>query len=72
MKYYSYNEYNPDSPLADETGGYVVTMSEEEILNEYWDYWCKRMTEIGKDPEVMTFQDCIDDWVVGRWAWESK
>ena len=29
MRYYSYNEYDPESPLADETGGYVVTKSED-------------------------------------------
>jgi hypothetical protein len=71
MRYWSYNEYDPDSPLADETGGYVVTLSEKEILDRYWDYWCKRMYEVGKDPEVHTFQDCIDDWVIVNWAWES-
>jgi hypothetical protein len=45
MIYYCYNEYDPDSPLADETGGYVVTKSEAEIRSEYWPYWYKRMCD---------------------------
>lgn len=75
MKYYSYNEYDPDSPLADHTGGYVVTLSEEEILNQYWDYWYGRMCQkFGKDEvdDIYNKQDCIDDWVVVHWAWEVK
>jgi len=75
MKYYSYNEYDPESPMADELGGYVVTMSEEEILKEYWPYWYERMCEnFGKNfvDEIYSPADCIDDWCIVHWAWESK
>ena len=55
-----------------EFGQHVVeTWSEEQILESYWDYWCKRMTEVGKDPEVHTFKDCIDDWCTIHWAVET-
>lgn len=75
MKHYSYNEYDPESPMADETGGYVVTLSEEEILKQYWPYWYKKMCEkFGKEhvDENYCPLDCIDDWIVVNWAWESK
>jgi hypothetical protein len=75
MRYFSYNEYNPDSPLADDTGGYVVTMSEEDIRKEYWSYWYKKMCEKYEQSYVDTnysFEDCLDDWVIVHWAWEVK
>lgn len=75
MRYYSYQEYDPKSPLADEQGGYVVTKSEEEIRKEYWPYWYNRMcNKFGKDQvdAKFCFEDCLDDWVVVNWAWEVK
>lgn len=47
------------------------TWSTEQILESYWDYWCERMYKAGKDPEVHTFQDCIDDWCTIHWAEET-
>ena len=44
MKWYCYNEYDPDHPEADETGGYIVTISEDEIKRTYWPYWYERMS----------------------------
>lgn len=75
MRYFSYNEYDPDHPLANETGGYVVTMSESEIRKTYWPYWYERMCKKFGKTEVdakFTFEDCLDDWVITNWAWESK
>jgi len=75
MRYFSYNEYDPDSPLADSTGGYVVTKSEEEIIREYWPYWytqmCKRYEQSYVD-ETYSHLDCIEDWCALHWAWEIK
>jgi hypothetical protein len=73
MRYYSYNEYDPGSPLADETGGYIVTKSEKEIRSEYWPYWYKRMCDKFSKFEVdrkFTFEDCLDDWIIVNWAWQ--
>jgi hypothetical protein len=75
MRYYCYNEYDPESSLADETGGYVVTKSEAEIRSEYWPYWYKKMCEKFGQKEVdqkYSFEDCLDDWIVVNWAWEVK
>lgn len=69
MRYWSFNNY-----WLDEDGNMnslIVTKSEEEILKDYYDYWCKGMIASGKEDEICP-QDCIDDWVIINWAWESK
>jgi hypothetical protein len=74
MRYFCYNEYDPESPLADEEGGYVKVMSEDEILHEYWSHWYQQMCKkYGKEyvDETYSFHDCLDDWIVVNWAWES-
>lgn len=66
MRYWSYNE-----PAG--TGSIVVTMSEDEILDQYWNWWYSKMCEkFGREvvDNNYTKQDCIDDWVVVHWAWE--
>ena len=75
MKYYCYNEYDPESPLADKDGGYVKVMSEDEILHQYWPYWYEQMCKkFGKEHVDQNYnsQDCLDDWIVVNWAWESN
>lgn len=70
MKYYTYVE---QTPFDDMTARYV-TLSEEEILKEYWDYWYGRMCyKFGKDIIDSTYssKDCIEDWIISTWAWES-
>jgi len=72
-RYYSYNEYDPESELADVNGGYVVTMSEDDIREQYWPYWYGEMCEKFGKEEVdgkYSFEDCLDDWVIVNWAWE--
>lgn len=69
MRYYSYNEY-----IDDPSNNIVVTKSEEEIKDEYWSYWYERMChKFGKDvvDKDYCFEDCLDDWVIVNWAWES-
>ena len=75
MRYYSYNEYDPDSPQADDSGGYVVTVSEEDIKLQYWPYWYKKMCERFGQETVdrdYSFENCLDDWIVVNWATEVK
>ena len=69
MKYYSYPYYDPDPSKQR-----IVTLSEEEIIKEYYDYWQERMiAKFGKEhfEANYTEKDCIEDWVVVHWAWES-
>ena len=74
MRYYSYNEFDPDSPLADASGRYVVTVSEDEIRSTYWPYWYKNMCEkFGQEfiDNNYSFKDCLTDWITVNWAWPS-
>ena len=65
MKYYA-------TSYPDENGNDIVeTLSEKEILDEYWDYWYSRACrQLGKEhiDANYTIQDCIDDWVTTHWA----
>jgi hypothetical protein len=50
------------------------TLSEEDILKQYWDYWYGKMCEkFGKEHVDANYskQDCIDDWTILHWAWKS-
>lgn len=74
MKYWSYNEpiFSKDGEVL---GNIVITKSEEEIINEYLPYWSERMIEkYGEDEFLKLFcdYDCIMDWVVINWAWETE
>jgi hypothetical protein len=65
-KYYSIAY--PDVNIMGNDYVHHETLSENDILERYWDTWCNRMIEIGKNPEVMTFQNCIDDWCTVHYA----
>lgn len=47
-----------------------VTLSEDEILNQYWDYWSKKMKQSGY-LELISKEKCIEDWCNLYWAWET-
>jgi hypothetical protein len=75
MRYFSYIEYDPNSPLSDADGGYIITVSEDDIKKTYWNYWYTRMCEKYEQSYVdenYTFEDCLEDWVIVNWAWKSK
>ena len=70
MRYYCYNE--PGDPEF--KTNVVVTLSEDDIIEQYWDYWYGRMcAKFGQQyvDENYCKQDCIDDFCVIHWAWES-
>lgn len=46
------------------------TFSEYQVLQSYFDYWYGQMRKVGKLDEV-NIENCIQDWVVGHWAWDS-
>ena len=73
MKYWCYAVYDPNNSKAD--SGYVETLSEDEILENYYPYWSAAMIKkYGQEEFDKTYckLDCIDDWAVVNWAWESK
>ena len=74
MKYWCYNEpiWGKNNEIL---GNEVKVFSEKEILDFYYPTWyslmCKKFGQQHVD-EHYREQDCIDDWVVINWAWESK
>jgi len=44
-----------------------VTMSDQEILDYYWDYWSGKMLAEGPN-DSCTFENCIIDWCIVHWA----
>jgi hypothetical protein len=69
MRYYSYHEYDPDEKDK------IVTLSEEEILKEYYDYWYGAMcNKFGKEYVEANYskEDCIMDWIIVNWAWSDE
>lgn len=72
MKYWKI-VYPKDPENGDFTPEYI-TLSDQEILDQYWDHWYDQMCKKFSKEEVdakWTKQDCIDDWVIVHWAWES-
>ena len=70
-KYYTFVE--PAGP--DDFTPVYITMSEEEIISEYWNYWYGQMCKKFGKKFVDTYYskvDCIEDWVVVHWAWEAE
>lgn len=68
VRYWTFCE--PGSPVSGDP--VYITLSDDEIIDQYWDYWCGRMASIGKDLNDFNKYDCIDDWVIVNWAWESE
>lgn len=71
MRYFCYNE-----PVFDEVGrlvgNEVITVSEDDIRRDYYPYWLERVTKKYGPNHPYTFADCVDDYVIGNWAWESS
>jgi hypothetical protein len=68
MKKFKIWDYNPYATPEDDCS---IIMTEEEILLEYWDYWCNQMHAIGKHDQISK-EECINDWCAVHWAVEVK
>jgi hypothetical protein len=70
-KIYCYNE--PIFQGGALIGNDVIEKTEQQILDEYWGLWNVRMVaKFGESHELITKENCIEDWVVVNWAWEKK
>lgn len=63
--------YRIDGYVAGDLENGFIELTEEEILNNYWDYWCEQMIKVHKIPKI-TEKNCIDDFVVVNWAWRVE
>ena len=70
VKYYTLfgQGFDPDT-----SNGYVYEYTEESILDEYWDFWSKRMIEkFGVGHGAITPENCINEWIVVNWGWTDN
>ena len=51
-------------------GEYLITMTEDQIIEHYWGIWMDRMRDIGKADQI-TKHNCIEDWKIGHWSFRS-
>lgn len=65
MRTFKYIE--PKDPLNEDWSAVEVRMTEEQVLDYYWDYWSNAMLKKGLTP---TKEQCIEDWTVVHWARE--
>lgn len=64
MTSWCYVEPGPDGEAV------FVTMTDAEIIAEYFPYWSEQMRKkFGEDESMITHAECIGDWVVVHWAW---
>lgn len=60
MKTYCYYEQDSEG---------VLLITEQEIIDKYWDYWLDKMVKkYGVDSELITLDNCILDWCSVYWA----
>jgi hypothetical protein len=51
----------------------VITKTREEILDEHWDFWHEKMVqEHGEHSDLITGENCIQDWCTMNQAWKNK
>jgi hypothetical protein len=65
MKKYTFVEMS-------ETGAAIdVIMTEQEIIDYYFDYWSNQMRKVGKE-NMISNERCIEDFCAVHWATEIK
>lgn len=55
---------------GDEDEAVYETLSEDQIIEQYYKYWSIKMIEAGKGDDI-TRERCIEDWTIVHWAWET-
>jgi hypothetical protein len=49
--------------------GEVIVQTEDEIMSYFYDYWCSKMREVGKEDEISK-ELCLQDWMMLHYATE--
>ena len=74
VRYWSFDEWVKTDPLMEGCSNNTVTLSEQEILDSYYPFWydrlCKNYSKEYVDANFSK-EDCIEEWVIIHWAWES-
>lgn len=57
------------SYLSESNEDVTEILSEDQIIESYWNYWSKKMIEkFGENHPEITRENCINDWIVVHWA----
>jgi hypothetical protein len=65
MRRFTYLELNPENLDVP----HVVTMTDDEILALYFDWWQTQMREAGKADQISP-EGCLEDFIAVHWAHE--
>jgi len=68
LRKFKYYEYWPDITEGESPHKSFI-VSEDDIIEQYWTYWCSRMKEVGKE-DLISRENCIVDFCVIHWAVE--
>lgn len=49
----------------------IVTVTEEDIIRDYYPYWEMKMKHVGKE-DLISKENCIEDWKTVNWAKEIE
>ena len=58
----------PDNIESGQEYDHWETLSDQDILDQYWSYWYVRMIEKNQPIEKLTPEQCIEDWCIVHWA----
>lgn len=45
----------------------IITVTRSMILKEYFPYWSKKLTDMGRE-HLITEDNCVDDFIAVHWA----
>ena len=61
MRYFSYVETEDEVEIT------KIVYSEQEIIDEFWNFWCTEMRGNGY-ADLISKENCISDWCAYKWA----
>lgn len=47
-------------------------LTEEDVREQYWNYWISKMIAKWGSGYDYTFDDCLEDWIAVNWAEEVE
>lgn len=66
MRYYTI--CYPDVTTLGHEYTHWETLSEQEIIEQYWVHWFTKMINNQQPTEELTTERCIGDWCITHWA----
>lgn len=66
MRYYTI--CYPDENTLGQEYTHWETLSEQDIIDQYWVYWFTKMINNQQPIEELTTERCIEDWCIVHWA----